>query len=131
MKLYAIVDRRAKYLVSIFQALSDEAAERSYLMLLTGDQSIFTDFPEDFDLYALCDLSVDNGIVVAAPGNENLSAAGFKVDQFKIQDAVHYGSEYDKRYLKLLHYDRFHVASDSVSVPNGVYGDESEVSVDE
>lgn len=107
MKIYAVIDRKSKQVVSIFHSASDEAAERSFLMLLTGPKNIFTDFPEDFDLYAVCDLQYKNGIVVSAPGVEVLNANGFNVNTFTVSDAIKLGVDYDKRHLALIHRDRY------------------------
>lgn len=112
MKLYAVVDRKAKNVVNVFASLSDEAAERSFLMLLTGPKNIFTDFPEDFDLYPVCDLSVASGLKVSKQVNENLEAAGFKVNCFDVLEPLKAGVDYDKRYLAMLHHDRFELVKE-------------------
>lgn len=113
MKIYAVIDRKAKNVVTVFSAVNDAAAERSFLMLLTGPQNVFTDFPEDFDLYQVADLSVNVGLKVSAMGNENLEAAGFKVDSYEIGVPLKAGIDYDKRYLAMLRADRYAVNVDS------------------
>ena len=113
MKIYAIVDRKAKSVVSIFSSLNDETAERSFLMLLTGPKNIFTDFPEDFDLYPVADLKFDGVLTVSAQGLENLNNSGFKVDTFNVIDAIKLGVDYDKRYLAMVHNDRFSSCDDA------------------
>lgn len=107
MKIYAVIDRKAKSIVNIFASVSDESAERSFLMLLTGERSIFTDFPEDFDLYPVADLSIDGGLVVCAQGMEHLKDNGFTINSYRVTDAIKNGSDYDKRYLLMVHNDRF------------------------
>ena len=115
MKLYAIVDRKAKNVVNVFASLSDEAAERSFLMLLTGPKNIFTDFPEDFDLYPVCDLSVDSGLKVARPCNDFLESNGLTSLFFTIIDPLKAGVDYDKRYLAMLHHDRFEILKEDTN----------------
>lgn len=109
MKVYAVVDRKAKSVVTVFSSQNDEAAERSFLMLLTGPQNIFTDFPEDFVLYPVAELSVDGVLLVAAHGSENLVKNGFTVNSFTVNDPVKSGSDYDKRYLSMIRSDRFNL----------------------
>ena len=123
MKIYCVVDRKAKDLVSVFASNSDEAAKRSFLMLLTGPKNIFTDFPEDFELYSVCDLSFDSGLKVSRPGCENLEANGFKCDSFVIYDAVESGSDYDKRWLAMIHYDRYQVFVEPEFEPKNLHAD--------
>lgn len=109
MKLYAIVDLKAKAVASVFVALNDEYAERSFLMLLTGTSSVFTDFPEDFALYPVGDLNFSNGVLSLVDMNsENLIAAGFKPDSVVIGEPVKRGSDYGRSYLSVVHADRFH-----------------------
>lgn len=107
-KLYAIVDRKAKNVVSVFTSVNDESAERSFLMLLTGVKNIYTDFPEDFDLYPVADLSFDGGtLFVTAHGLENVNKNGFRIDSFNVSEPIKRGVDYDKRYLAMVHNDRF------------------------
>ena len=107
MKLYAIVDRKGKEIVTTFTSLNDEMAERSFLALITAPgHNIITDFPEDFSLYALANIVYNNGgVVVSAPGVEDLNANGFKVDTFSIIESIKNGSDYDRRYLTMLRED--------------------------
>lgn len=114
MKLYCVLDRKAKSIVSVFPSVCDEAAERSFLMLLTGMKNIYTDFPEDFDLYPVAELSVEGcNLIVTAHGLENVNMHGFKIDSFTVSDALKRGVDYDKRYLAMIHADRFHVLDNS------------------
>lgn len=113
MKLYAVIDKKAKHLVSVFTSLNDESAERSFLMLLTGEQSVFTDFPEDFALYKVCDLSfVGSTLSVGVPDCENLENLGLNPGGFKNSEPFKDGSEYDKRYLNIIRADRFVIKDD-------------------
>lgn len=116
MKIYAVIDRKAKAIVSVFTSVNDESAERSFLMLLTGPKNIFTDFPEDFELYRVADLSYDNSLKVCAIGSENLENAGFVVNSYRVDAPVKAGVDYDKRYLAMVHADRFPVFEDSENV---------------
>lgn len=102
IKVYGVIDRKAKQIVNVFVSSSDEAAERSFLMLLTGPRNIFTDFPEDFDLVPVAELSLDGGLIVASHGSEN-----FTVNSFRVSDVVKSGADYDKRYLSMVSADRF------------------------
>lgn len=107
MKLYAIIDKKAKDIVSIFPSISDQTASRSFVSLLSGAQSIFTDFPEDFALLACADVTVEGlSLKISRPGNEVVNKAGFNVDQFVIYDCLADGSEYSKAYLEKLHVER-------------------------
>lgn len=106
IKVYGVIDRKGKQIVNVFVSPSDEAAERSFLMLLTGPRNIFTDFPEDFDLVPVAELSLDGGLIVAAHGSENLVANGFTVNSFRVSDVVKSGADYDKRYLAMVSADR-------------------------
>ena len=107
MMLYAVIDKKAKQIVTIFPSLNDKAAERSFIQLLSGPQNIFTDFPEDFALLCLADVQV-NGLTVTVqkPGNEVLTANGFKADIFTVCDYIVDGSELSKPYLAQLRSDR-------------------------
>ena len=121
MKLYVVVDKRAKALVAVFQSLNDETAERSFLMLLTGPQNIYTDFPEDFAVYSVADLSVDGcAVVVARPGSESLAAHGFKCESFFVNEPLKEGSDYDKRFLSMVRSDRFAEYADKKSEEDSV-----------
>ena len=114
MKLYAVVDRKARHIVSVFSSLNDDSAERSFLMLLTGDQNLFTDFPEDFSLYRVCDLSfVGLSLSVGVPDCELLEDHGFNPGGFKNSESLKDGADYDKRYLKMVHADRFSITDDN------------------
>lgn len=107
-KLYAVVDRKAKQIVNTFTSVNDDSAERSFLMLLTGVKNVFTDFPEDFDLFPVADLSFESGsLVVTAHGLENVNKNGFKIDTFNVSEPIKRGVDYDRRYLQMVHYDRF------------------------
>lgn len=106
MKLFAVIDKKAKNVVSVFASASSEVAQRSFLMLLSGPQNLFTDFPEDFALYPVADLSFSGNLVVAAHGHELLREKGFAVNEFTVTEPVCSGSDFDKRYLKMLHDDR-------------------------
>lgn len=116
MKLYAVVDKKAKHIVATFSALSDEAAERSFLSLLTGpDNNIYTDWPADFALYPVAELKFNAGqLVVSSHGLEHVNAAGFRVDTFTVSESIKDGADYDKRFLELTRQDRFIAASASV-----------------
>lgn len=110
MKLYAIVDRKAKSIVNTFASVSDEAAERSFLMLLTGPRNIYTDFPEDFELFPVAELTFENSVLtVGAHGTENLIKNGFKVDTFSVVEALKRGVDYGKAYLDTLSAERMRI----------------------
>ena len=118
MKIYAVIDRKAKAIVSVFTSVNDESAERSFLMLLTGPKNIFTDFPEDFELYRVAELSYDNSLKVCAIGSEDLENAGcivssYVINSYRVDAPVKAGADYDKRYLAMVHADRFPVFDDS------------------
>lgn len=114
MKLYAIVDRKGKEIVSTFTSLNDEMAERSFLALLSAPgHNIITDFPEDFSLYAVADIGYNNGVVsVSDPGVGDLNANGFKVNTYSINESIKSGSDYDRRYLNMLKADIYGVQED-------------------
>lgn len=116
MKLYAIIDYEAKCVVSTFTAVNDAAAQRSFLMLLTSPNStIFTDFPEQFGLYPVCELKFDSSLTVSAHGLDNVNAAGFKIDTFKVTEPIQDGRDYDKRYLTMVRSDRGFVSRETNS----------------
>lgn len=107
MKLYAVVDVKAKGVVSIFTSLNDDTAKRSFLMLLTGQESIFTEFPEDFALYSLADIVVEgSNVTVYEPNSEVLRQNGFVGRSITISSAISAGLDYDKRYLRMIRQDR-------------------------
>lgn len=106
MKLYCVVDIKAKSIVNIFQSVNDEGAERSFLMLLTGIKSVFTDFPEDFAVYPLGELFYDGVLHLQDPKDDNLRASGFKVQSYTVPEPLKRGSDYDRRYLKMVRLDR-------------------------
>ena len=107
MKLYAVIDVKAKSVVSIFTSLNDETAKRSFLMLLTGAESIFTEFPEDFSVYSIADVLVDGlSVVLYEPGTEHLRQVGFTGKSITITVPLAAGSDYDKRYLRMVRQDR-------------------------
>lgn len=107
MKMYSIIDLKAKSIVSVFTSLNDETAKRSFLMLLTGAESIFTEFPEDFAIYPLCDIVVDGSIVILyEPNTENLRANGFGGKSLSVACPISCGLDFDKRYLRMIREDR-------------------------
>lgn len=107
MKLYAVIDVKAKSVVSIFTSLNDETAKRSFLMLLTGAESIFTEFPEDFSLYCLADIVVDGASVkIHEPDTGDLRIHGFSGKYLTVSSALAAGIDYDKRYLRMVRLDR-------------------------
>lgn len=107
MRLYCVVDVKAKGVVSIFTSLNDETAKRSFLMLLTGAESIFTEFPEDFALYSVAELVFDGGILsVYEADTENLRNAGFRGNSISVPNPISSGNDYDKRYLRMVRQDR-------------------------
>lgn len=113
MKIYAVIDRKAKAVVNIFASQSDESAERSFLMLLSGAKSIFTDFPEDFDLYQVAVLSYSaSGLNISEHGIEHIKDAGFNINNFTVREPLKAGVDYDKRYLAMLHHDRFEISEE-------------------
>lgn len=107
MKLFAVVDLKAKSIVATFNSINVEAAKRSFIALLTGPQNLYTVFPEDFALYPVCELSYDaGGLLVACQDNENLRAAGFNVDQFYVRENVVDGLSLGRDYLGYLRRQR-------------------------
>lgn len=107
MKLYAVVDVKAGALVATFNSSNDETAKRSFISILTGPTSVFTDFPEDFALYPLAEISFEsNNLVVSAHGSENLRANGFNVKTFTVSDRLTDGVTLGKDYLAFLKKDR-------------------------
>lgn len=111
IKVYGVIDRKGKQIVNVFVSPSDEAAERSFLMLLTGPRNIFTDFPEDFDLVPVAELSIDGGLIVAAHGST--------VNSFRVSDVVKSGADYDKRYLAMVSADRLAAYTSNNSAEGG------------
>lgn len=113
MKIYSVIDRKAKQVVSIFQAPNDEAAQRAFLMVLTSPQSsIFTDFPEDFDLYPVGELAYSGGsLVVTEIHCTDINAAGFNVKSYSVIEPICQGVDFDKRYLSVLRSDRSQILS--------------------
>lgn len=101
MKVYALVDLKGRDIVSIFQSVSDEAAERSFLKLLTDGMPIVSDFPEDFAVFYVADLSVDHGSLYVCCTNEEFGSSGFQVPE-----AIKRGSDYDRRFLRMVAEDR-------------------------
>ncbi len=101
MKVYALVDLKGRDIVSIFQSVSDEAAERSFLKLLTDGMPMISDFPEDFAVFYVADLSVDHGSLDVFCDNEDYGSPGFQVPE-----PVKRGSDFDRRYLRMVAEDR-------------------------
>lgn len=55
--LYGIYDQKARCLVNTFMSLNDATAERSFkAMLVTPENSVFTDNPSDFNLIKIVDI---------------------------------------------------------------------------
>ena len=51
MKIYSVIDRKAKLVVCSFTSVNDEMAKRSFEMMLTDvEEDVFTLHPEDFSL---------------------------------------------------------------------------------
>lgn len=104
MKVYALVDLKGHGIVSIFQSVSDEAAERSFLKLLTDGMPIVSDFPEDFAIFPVCELMVQNSALQVA----------FKVDGYTVSDPIKRGSDYDRRFLRMVAEDRGTIVNKNV-----------------
>lgn len=116
MKVYAIVDLKGRNVVNVFQSVSDETAERSFLKLITDGMPIVSDFPEDFAIFPVAELVVQNAALkVSEMGYENLEAAGFKAGTFTVTEAVKRGSDYDRRYLRMVTEDRGIISSSGSS----------------
>jgi hypothetical protein len=112
VKVYAIVDLKGRNVVNVFQSVSDETAERSFLKLITDGMPIVSDFPEDFAIFPVGELTVQNAALkVSEMGNENLAAAGFNVGTYTVTEAVKRGSDYDRRYLRMVAEDRGKIPS--------------------
>lgn len=109
MKLYAVVDKKAKAIVSVFPSQSNESAERSFLMLLSGPRNLYTDFPEDFSLFAVADVNFDKGnLVVSVPDTDILLQNGFSAGVIhKCAEPIKDGSDYGRIYLDSLRAQRF------------------------
>lgn len=59
--LYGIYDQKARCLVNTFMSLNDSTAERSFkAMLVTPENSVFTDNPSDFNLIKIIDIDDQN-----------------------------------------------------------------------
>lgn len=103
MRLYAVVDRKAKAVVATFQSVNDDAAARSFLSLLTTPhESVFTQFPEDFAVYPMAELDYDGAsLVVMKHDSKILDDHCFKSSSFSSSDPVASGSDYDRDVLKL------------------------------
>lgn len=101
MKVYALVDLKGRAIVSIFQSVSNESAERSFLKLLTDGMPLISDFPEDFAVFYVADLSVDHGCLDVRFDNEEFGSPGFEVPE-----PIKRGSDYDRRYLRMVAEDR-------------------------
>lgn len=70
-KLYGIFDTKAKCLVSIFMALSDAAANRTFEgMFVTVEDTIYSMHPEDFNLVKIADIDDGNLTDVITFGSE-------------------------------------------------------------
>lgn len=55
--LYGIYDQKARCLVNTFMSLNDVTAERSFkAILVTPENSVFTDNPSDFNLIKIIDI---------------------------------------------------------------------------
>lgn len=101
MKVYALVDLKGRDIVSIFQSVSDEAAERSFLKLLTDGMPIVSDFPEDFAVFYVGELSAQHGSLDVSFQSDELGLHGYNVPE-----PIKRGSDYDRRYLRMVAKDR-------------------------
>lgn len=101
MKVYALVDLKGRDIVSIFQSVSDEAAERSFLKLLTDGMPVISDFPEDFAVFYVADLSVKHGSLDVCFEIEEYGSPGYEVPE-----PIKRGSDYDRRFLRMVAEDR-------------------------
>lgn len=127
MKIYCIVDKEAKVPSSVFVAPNDEYAIRAFLSLLTGPRNVFTDFPEQFDLYPVGELSYTPGTLkVCEMNSTHLESNGFTYNSFRVCEPIKCGSEYDRRYLKMVHDDIFTV----VEPPAGASGEYKNLTAD-
>ena len=109
MKVYALVDLKGHGIVSIFQCVSDEAAERTFLKLLTDGVPIVSDFPEDFAVFFVADLSVNHGSLDVRYNNEEFGSLGFQVPE-----PIKRGCDYDRRYLRMVAEDRGMIVNKNV-----------------
>lgn len=101
MKLYAVVDKKAKQIVATFTSVNDEFAKRSFEMLLTApEDDIYNLFPSQFALMNVAELNFDGYLSVRKVGNEVLEASGFKGDSYSVTDFVIDGDEFTASYIQ-------------------------------
>lgn len=76
MKIYAIVDIKAKTIASIFTSVNNDTAIRSFLNLINvPEDTLFNQCPQDFSLYYLCDVVFKNSPVIFGPGFDNVESS--------------------------------------------------------
>lgn len=76
MKIYAIVDVKAKTTASIFTSVNNDTAIRSFLNLINvPEDTLFNQCPQDFSLYYLGDVVFKNSPVIVAPGFDSLESS--------------------------------------------------------
>lgn len=108
MKIYAVVDKKAKQIVCVFSSVNDEFAKRSFEMLLTEPQdNVYNLFPSQFALMSVAELNFDGVLDVRKAGNEVLEANGFKGDSFSVSEYVSDGDEMSASYLEKMRKRRF------------------------
>lgn len=101
MKIYAVVDKKAKQIACIFGSVNDEFAKRSFEMLLTApEDDVYNLFPSQFALMSVAELNFDGVLSVRKVGNEVLEANGFKGDSFSVSDYLCDGDEFTASYIQ-------------------------------
>ena len=66
--LYAVFDRKVKEFIMLREAVNIAEFKRWFILgFLDGYKSIFASFPDDYDVYALCDFSSETGRIDGNP----------------------------------------------------------------
>lgn len=96
MKLFCIIDKKASSTVAVFSSISEEAAKRSFMDLLTVPQdNIYNLHFEDFAVYSVGEISVSASFPLFSEHLE-LVFDGSSLDRLVVQ------SEREKRLQSMI-----------------------------
>lgn len=88
IKLYAVVDKKAKQIVCTFCAVNDEFAKRSFEMLLTKpEEDVYNLFHDQFALMYVGELSYDGVLRFQGPGNYDITIVDYLSDGDEFSDS--------------------------------------------
>ena len=85
MDIFCIRDRKTAYVCFVKDAVNSESFERWFVQnLLVDSKTIFGMFPEDYDIYKLCDYDPSSMVVSAPKGPKLFGSVSDLYDKYHL-----------------------------------------------